>query len=266
MEQLSHTDKLSRLLQKKQQEVLSVYYTAGYPALDNTLEIAVLLQEAGADLIEIGIPYSDPVADGPTIQQSNQKALENGMTLELLMEQLQSLNNAVDIPVILMGYFNPILQYGVERFCIDCRQRGICGLIIPDLPVQEYLDHYQAVFNRFDLHNIFLITPQTDDQRIRWIDKHSHSFIYAVSDASITGAKTGISLEQEQYFKRLQSLDLLHPYLIGFGISDHQTFKKACDYARGAIIGSAFINVLREASDLNNVVLNFIHVIRRNSL
>jgi tryptophan synthase alpha chain len=194
MEQLSHTDKLTRLLEKKQQDVLSVYYTAGYPGLENTLEIAEFLQQGGADLIEIGIPYSDPVADGPTIQQSNQKALENGMTLELLMEQLKPLDDAVDIPVILMGYFNPILQYGVERFCMDCSQRGISGLIIPDLPVQEYLDSYQAIFKRFGLHNVFLITPQTSDQRIRWIDEHSHSFIYAVSDASITGAKSGISL------------------------------------------------------------------------
>jgi tryptophan synthase alpha chain len=265
MEQLSHTDKLTRLLEKKQQDVLSVYYTAGYPGLENTLEIAEFLQQGGADLIEIGIPYSDPVADGPTIQQSNQKALENGMTLELLMEQLKPLDDAVDIPVILMGYFNPILQYGVERFCMDCSQRGISGLIIPDLPVQEYLDSYQAIFKRFGLHNVFLITPQTSDQRIRWIDEHSHSFIYAVSDASITGAKSGISSEQEQYFERLQSLDLQHPYLIGFGISDHLTFKKACSYARGAIIGSAFINVLREANDLKEAIPKFVHSVKKLS-
>jgi len=262
MEQLSHTDNLTRLLQKKPQDVLSVYYTAGYPGLDNTLEIAVLLQQAGADLIEIGMPYSDPVADGPTIQQSNQQALDNGMTLELMMDQLKSLDQKLEIPVILMGYFNPILQYGVERFCNDCHQRGISGLIIPDLPVQEYLDQYQPIFTRFGLHNVFLITPQTSDQRIRWIDEHSQSFIYAVSDASITGAKSGISIEQEQYFKRLQSLNLKHPFLIGFGISDHQTFKKACTYARGAIIGSAFINVLREANDLKEAVPKFVHAVK----
>lgn len=265
MEQLSRTDKLNRLLEKQQQDVLSMYYTAGYPGLDNTLEIAMWLEEAGADLIEIGIPYSDPVADGPTIQQSNQKALENGMSLELLMEQLKTLDHAVEIPVILMGYFNPILQYGVERFCNDCQERGISGLIIPDLPVQEYLDHYQAIFARFGLHNVFLITPQTSDQRIRWIDENSHSFIYAVSDASITGAKKGISTAQEQYFKKLQTLNLKHPYLIGFGISDHQTFKKACSYARGAIIGSAFINVLREATDLKEAILKFVHEIKELS-
>ncbi len=262
MEKISSTDKLASLWHREAGEILSVYFTAGYPKLHQTSEIAAKLQESGADLIEIGMPYSDPVADGPTIQQSNQVALENGMTLELLMEQLLSFEQNISIPVILMGYFNPILQYGVERFCQHCGERGVSGLIIPDLPVQEYLDHYQQVFQEFNLHNIFLITPQTSDQRIRWIDRHSSSFIYAVSDASITGARSGISERQEAYFKRLQSLDLQHPFLIGFGISDNETFRKACQYAKGAIIGSAFINALKEADELGDGIENFVHSIK----
>ena len=262
MEKIIGTDKLKSLMQRTEGGILSVYFTAGFPELHHTINIASKLQEAGADLIEIGMPYSDPVADGPTIQQSNQKALENGMTLEILMKQLDSLQDNIRIPVILMGYFNPILQYGVERFCADCHQRGVSGLIIPDLPVQEYLDHYQQFFHRYDLHNVFLITPQTSDQRIRWIDNHSKSFIYAVSDASITGAKSGISTEQEGYFQRLKSLNLEHPYLIGFGISDRQTFTKACQYAHGAIIGSAFINVLQQAGDLDQAIVNFVRSIK----
>ena len=261
MEHLSSVEKLTQLWKHKQQRILSVYFTAGYPSLESTMEIASNLQQAGADLIEIGIPYSDPVADGPTIQASNQKALENGMTLERLMRQLDSLEQ-LDIPVILMGYFNPILQYGVEKFCHDCYQRGVSGLIIPDLPVQEYLEHYQQVFKKYHLQNIFLITPQTDEDRIRWIDQHSGSFIYAVSDASITGAKSGISSAQQDYFERLQRMNLKQPFLIGFGISNHQTFSFACDYARGAIIGSAFIEVLRDADDLSDAIQNFVHNIK----
>lgn len=263
MEKLSGIDKIGNLLAQKDRQVLSIYYTAGFPGLENTLEIARNLQQAGADLIEIGMPYSDSVVDGPTIQLSNQKALENGMTVELLMKQLESLDQHIHIPVILMGCLNPILQYGIERFCADCHQRGISGLIIPDLPVQEYLEQYQGIFDQYGLRNIFLITPQTSDERIKWIDEHSSGFIYAVSDASITGAKSGISEQQVRYFKRLQSLGLKHPFLIGFGISDHHTFSSACQYAQGAIIGSAFINVLMEAGDLGEAIRKFIHSIKQ---
>lgn len=261
MEKLSGLDRITQLMQKDD-KILSVYFTAGYPRLEQTLEIARHLQDSGADLIEIGMPYSDPVADGPTIQQSNQQALNNGMTLDLLMEQLESLKALVHIPVILMGYFNPILQYGIEGFCADCQCRGISALIIPDLPVKEYLEHYREIFEKHHLHNIFLITPQTSDERIRWIDQNSKSFIYAVSDASITGAKSGISKSQETYFERLKSMGLTHPFLIGFGISDHQTFSMACSYAKGAIIGSAFIDVLREASDLGAAIRTFVHSVK----
>ena len=179
------------------------------------------------------------------------------------MEQLENARTYVRIPIILMGYFNPILQYGVERFCADCQQRGIDALIIPDLPVQEYLDNYQDIFKRIHLHNIFLVTPQTSEKRIRWIDENSESFIYAVSDASITGAKKGISETQIAYFKRLRSMNLKHPYLIGFGISDHKTYRLACDYAVGAIIGSAFINILREAHDLEQAIAQFVQSVKK---
>ena len=261
MEQISR-DEISSLMLGDDKGLLSVYYTAGYPKLQSTMEMARYLQESGADLIEIGIPYSDPVADGPTIQESNQLALENGMTIDLLMQQLESMRDHLHIPVILMGYFNPILQYGLERFCSDCKQRGINGLIIPDLPIQEYLDNYKTLFESNGLHNVFLITPQTSEERIRWIDANSTSFIYAVSDASITGAKTGISDHQERYFARLQSMELTHPFLIGFGISDNNTFGKACKYARGAIIGSAFIRAIKQSSELSEAVRNFVHSVK----
>ncbi len=264
MEHLSSIEKLTQLWDQQGDGLLSVYFTAGYPQLENTMQIAKELEQAGADLIEIGIPYSDPVADGPTIQESNQKALQNGMTLEVLMRQLEASEFQVDIPVILMGYFNPILQYGVERFCRDCSDRGISGLIIPDLPIQEYLNHYQDIFDQFNLKNIFLITPQTSEDRIRWIDEHTGSFIYAVSDASITGAKTGISGAQEEYFRKLQAMQLKHPFLIGFGISNKETFRFACDYASGAIIGSAFIEVLSKAEDLGADIRNFVYSIKGN--
>ena len=261
MEKVTSIDRLNNLMQQEQR-VLSVYFTAGYPKLRDTLNIADSLERSGADLIEIGIPYSDPVADGPTIQGSNQKALENGMTIEVLMEQLEGLRDRIRIPVILMGYVNPILQYGVEAFCQACKERGVDGLIIPDLPIQEYLEQDQTVFSKHGLHNIYLITPQTSDERIRWIDEHSTSFIYAVSDASITGAKSGIGEHQIDYFKRLQELELKSPLLIGFGISDRTTFETACQYAKGAIIGSAFIKVLSRTNDLDNNISSYIHSVK----
>jgi tryptophan synthase alpha chain len=261
MEKEVQKNKIEQLLEQNGKGLLSVYFTAGYPGVDDTIDIAHQLEQSGADLIEIGMPYSDPVADGPTIQESNQKALQNGMTIALLMEQLNSAQH-LDLPIILMGYFNPILQYGVEKFCADCQKRGISGLIIPDLPVEEYLRNYQQIFEQHELHNIFLITPQTDEQRIRWIDENSESFIYAVADASITGAKQGISNSQEAYFERLVAMNLKHPFLIGFGISNHQTFNRACKYGSGAIIGSAFINVLRESDNLGESISQFVQSIK----
>lgn len=254
--------RLRELFRTRERNILSVYYTAGYPKLADTVRIAEYLEQAGADVIEIGMPYSDPLADGPTIQQSGTQALENGMTISTLFEQLQGIRAKVSIPLILMGYLNPALQYGLERFCRACQQVGVDALIIPDLPMQEYLDEYKALFESYGLYNIFLISPQTSEERIRLIDEHSHGFIYVVSSASITGAKTGITDEQVAYFQRIRRMQLRHPTLIGFGISNHETFQTACHYAEGAIIGSAFINVLAGSDHLRQDVTRFVREIK----
>lgn len=230
----------------KKERLLNVYFTAGYPGLEDTLSIATALDNGGADLIEIGLPFSDPVADGPTIQESSTKALANGMTLNKLFEQLADLRKQVSVPVLLMGYINPVLQYGFEAFCAKCAEVGIDGLILPDLPMYEYEEMYQGVLEKYGLYNVFLITPQTSEERIRKIDELSKGFIYMVSSASTTGAKKGISSQQVSYFQKVNALNLKNKRLIGFGISDNESFAKACDYADGAIIGSAFIKLLEK--------------------
>ena len=192
-------------------------------------------------MIEIGLPFSDPLADGPTIQQSSTAALKNGMTTEVLFNQLATIRETVSIPLIIMGYFNPMLQYGVEDFCKKCQEIGIDGLIIPDLPVDVYHEEYQAIFEKYDLINVLLITPQTSDERIRYIDSVSNGFIYMVSSASTTGAQSGFGNEQTAYFERIAKMDLKNPQVIGFGISNNETFTQATQYAKGAIIGSAFV-------------------------
>ena len=259
-EQSSH--RLTELFRKKNSHILSVYYTAGYPGLNDTVRIAEYLEQAGADVIEIGMPYSDPLADGPTIQQSGAQALANGMTISKLFEQLEHIRSTVSLPLILMGYLNPAMQYGVERFCEQCQRVGVDALIIPDLPMQEYLDEYKDLFESYGLYNIFLVSPQTSDERIRLIDEHSHGFIYVVSSASITGAKSGITDEQIAYFERIRDMQLEHPRLIGFGISDRETFQTACQYASGAIIGSAFIKKLEGSENLNEDIDQFIRQIK----
>jgi len=243
--------------------LLSVYYSAGFPALENTREIAQHLQEAGADLIEIGIPFSDPVADGPTIQASNKQALDNGMTLGLLFEQIKDLRKTVSIPVLLMGYINPVLQYGVERFCQACKAVGIDGLILPDLPLAEYEQEYKTIFDAHDLSNIFLVTPQTSHERIRLIDGLSDTFIYVVSSASITGAKKGISEEQITYLEGIRQMGLQNPTLVGFGVSEAATFETISRYASGAIVGSAFIHLLSNSKNLKNDISEFVKSIKR---
>lgn len=251
-------NRIEKLFKNKPERVLNVYFTAGYPKLSDTTAVIKALELSGADLIEIGIPFSDPIADGPTIQQSNDVALANGMTLKLLLSQLKGIREQVDIPIILMGYINPIVQYGVEKFCAECEEIGIDGLILPDLPMFEYLEVHKPVFEKHGLLNIFLITPQTSEERIRQIDENCSGFIYMVSSASTTGAKTGISEEQEAYFKRVNEMGLKNPRLIGFGISNKETFDKACENANGAIIGSAFINVLKEAKDLEKEINEYV--------
>lgn len=244
-------NRIHSLFKNKQERVLSIYFTAGFPKLEDTLSIMEAIQEGGADIIEIGVPYSDPIADGPTIQDSNQIALENGMSLKKLFQQLEGFRSKIELPVVLMGYLNPIIQYGMEAFCKKCQEVGIDGLILPDLPMQQYLDEFKSVFEQYGLVNTFLISPQTSEKRILEIDQNTDGFIYMVSSHSITGAKTGISEEQIAYFKRVRAMNLSNPRLIGFGISDSETFTTASNYSNGAIIGSAFIKKIKDSKNLN---------------
>ncbi|MBQ0787730.1 MAG: tryptophan synthase subunit alpha [Oceanihabitans sp.] len=237
---------MNRINQKLQEnkKLLSIYFTAGYPNLDNTATILQNLEKSGVDMIEIGLPFSDPLADGPTIQASSTQALKNGMTTEVLFNQLKDIRKTVSIPLIIMGYFNPMLQYGVEAFCKKCQEVGIDGLIIPDLPVDVYNDDYKAIFEKYGLINVFLITPQTSVERIHFIDAISSGFIYMVSSASVTGSSSGFGEEQTNYFQRIAKMKLNNPQIIGFGISNNETFTQATTHAKGAIIGSAFIKHL----------------------
>ena len=254
-------NRIQQLFIDKPSKVLNVYFTAGYPKLDDTMTIIKALEESGADLIEIGMPYSDPIADGETIQQSNGIALKNGMSLNVLFEQLKELRKEVTLPVVLMGYINPIEQFGIESFCQKCQEVGVDGLIVPDLPMFEYQEVLKPIFEQYGLLNTFLITPQTSEPRIREIDEHSKGFIYMVSSASTTGAKTGISNEQEVYFQRIKAMNLKNPTLIGFGISNKETFEKATKNSNGAIIGSAFIKAISREGDLEQHINTFINEI-----
>ena len=239
-------NRIKQLFEQKKENVLSIYFTAGYPDINSTLDIAEALEKAGADFLEIGIPYSDPLADGPVIQNSSLKSIENGMTLRVLFEQLKDLRKRVSIPVLLMGYVNPILQYGVEKFCASCKEVGVDGVFAPDLPMYEYEEMYQNCFSENNLSNIFLITPQTSDERIRKIDELSNGFIYLLSSSSTTGKNLALTDVTEDYFTRLKNMNLKNPTMIGFGISDNKSFSKASQYANGAIVGSAFVKLLGE--------------------
>jgi tryptophan synthase alpha chain len=241
---------MNRINKKLQEEkkLLSIYFTAGYPNLDDTTKIISELEKNGVDMIEIGLPFSDPLADGPTIQASSTQALKNGMTTEMLFEQLTNIRETVQIPLIIMGYFNPIMQFGVENFCQKCQEVGIDGLIIPDLPLEIYESEYKELFEKYNLKNIFLITPQTSEERILKIDNISNSFIYMVSSSSVTGNQVGFNEIQEHYFERIASLNLKNPQIIGFGISDKTTFQQASKHQKGAIIGSNFINFIKNNS------------------
>ncbi len=239
------TDRIGEAMQK-QGNLLSIYFTAGYPELQDTLPILRELQKTGVDIIEIGLPFSDPLADGPTIQQSSLAALKNGMTTKILFDQLRGVRPEIHIPLILMGYFNPVLQFGVEAFCRECQEVGIDGLILPDLPLEIYEKEYRPIFEQYGLKMIFLITPQTSEERIRKIDAASDAFIYMVSSASTTGAREGFEASAESYFQRISEMKLKNPQIVGFGISNAQTFSEATRFARGAIIGSAFIKNISE--------------------
>src|SRR6056300_727754 len=254
---------MNRIDQKFKEEntILSIYFSAGFPNLEDTVPILKKLEAAGVDMVEIGLPFSDPLADGPTIQESSTQALRNGMTTEKLFTQLENIREHTNIPLVLMGYFNPMMQYGIEKFCQRCEAIGIDGLIIPDLPVDVYHEDYKTLFDKHGLYNMFLITPQTPEERIRYIDEVSNGFIYMVSSASVTGAKSTFGNTQTDYFHRIQQMGLNTPTIVGFGISNAETYLAATKYTKGAIIGSAFIKFL-EANGITQIP-EFIQSIRK---
>ncbi len=249
--------RIQQLFSQKKQNILNVYCTAGYPKLDSTVSIMQALQNNGADLIELGMPYSDPLADGPVIQSSGAVALDNGMTIAVLFQQLQQLRPTITVPVILMGYMNPVLQYGFERFCKDAAAAGVDGLILPDLPEYEFETEFGAIIKQNGLDFIFLVTPETSEDRLRKLDCLSTGFLYAVSSSSTTGNEKDFNAV-EQYLQRLQTMNLQNPVLVGFGIKDKATFSSACKYANGAIIGSAYIKALEGKDDIEAATKEFL--------
>ncbi len=253
--------RLKDLFQKKSNNILNVYCTAGFPELIDTLTIMKALQENGADIIELGIPYSDPLADGPVIQMSSAQALENGMSISVLFEQLMNFREQITIPLVLMGYMNPVLQYGFEKFCSDAASVGVDGLILPDLPEYEFKTEYGAIIKKYGLDFIFLVTPETSEERVKKLDSLSSGFLYAVSSSSVTGSGKDFS-SVESYLQRLKSYQLQNPVLVGFGISDKQSFDAVCKYANGGIIGTAYIKSLESGSDVEASTHNFLQQIK----
>jgi tryptophan synthase alpha chain len=252
-------NRLQKLFSTNPSNVLSIYYTAGFPQLNDTLKIAKELEDSGVQVLEIGIPFSDPLADGPVIQESSTVAIENGMNIETLFKQLENLRSTVSLPVVLMGYLNPILQYGFESFLIKCKACDIDGVIIPDLPLDEIEHHYGKLLDKYNIYNISLVTPHTPPNRIYTIDKLSKGFVYFVSSSSITGNTLDKNDLQQEYFKKIKSLKIKNSKLIGFGISNNETFKTACEYANGAIIGSAFIKALKNKQNIKEFINHILH-------
>lgn len=255
-------NRIDTLFKTKNKNILSIYFTAGYPLIGSTVDIIRYLSHGGADMIEIGIPFSDPLADGPVIQRSSEKALKNGMNIKLLFSQLADIRKSVNIPLLMMGYINPVLKFGIDNFCNKCTETGIDGVIIPDLPPEIYADRYAELFEKNGLYNILLISPQSDPERIKMIDRISKGFIYMVSSSSTTGIRQGFSEEQKAYFRRINEMNLTNPRLIGFGISGSGSFNEACMSAHGAIIGSSFIRMLGEKGLNRENIFNFINEIR----
>lgn len=247
-------NRIKQLFNKKQKDILSIYFTAGYPNLTDTGKIIKELEKNGIDLIEVGIPFSDPMADGPTIQESGTLALKNGMNLKLLFEQIKEVRKEVELPLLLMGYLNPIMQYGIENFCKKCKEVGVDGAIIPDLPFNDYSTKYKSIFETYDVKVIMLITPETSEERIRLIDENTDGFIYMVSSASTTGAQKSFDDKKVEYFQKINSMKLRNPRLIGFGISNKATLEVAQSYANGAIIGSKFITLLKDNNTIEKAV------------
>ena len=252
--------RIKELFEKKNSEVLNVYCTAGFPQLESTVKVIKTLQENGADIIELGMPYSDPLADGEVIQASSSKALSNGMTIAKLFGKLKDFRKKFSIPLILMGYMNPVLQYGFEKFCKDAAAVGVDGLILPDLPEREFESEYGAIIKKHGLDFIFLVTPETSTERIKKLDQLSTGFLYAVSSSSTTGKEKNFDAV-EKYLQRLQDMNLKNPVLVGFGIKDKQSFETACKYANGAIIGTAFIRAIENANDIEDATKKFLESI-----
>jgi tryptophan synthase alpha chain len=261
--------RIDELFKKKKNKILNMFCTAGFPHLQDTLEVMRALQENGADIIELGMPYSDPLADGPVIQHSNTVALQNGMTIKKLFEQLKDFrkpnaslgDGGISIPVLLMGYMNPILQYGFEKFCLDAATLGIDGLIVPDLPEYEYETEYGSIIRKYGLDFVFLVTPETSEERVRKLDKLSEGFLYAVSSSSTTGRDKNM-IEVKKYLQNLKRLKLKNPLLVGFGIKDRQSFDAACEDTNGAIIATAYIKALEGTDDINRTTKNFLNAIK----
>jgi tryptophan synthase alpha chain len=256
-------NKISDLFQKKQRNILSIYFTAGFPCLNDTANIIRELQGSSIDMVEVGIPFSDPMADGPVIQGSSTVALRNGMNLKRLFKQLESIREEVKIPLIMMGYLNPVMQYGFEKFCRDCQKAGVSGMIIPDLPFKEYLNEYKPLADRYGLKMIMLITPETSEERIRRIDSHTDGFIYMVSSAATTGAQKSFDGEKQAYFRRINAMGLRNPLMIGFGISNRETLSAAFENASGAIIGSKFIHLLAEEKTPGEAVRKLMNILQK---
>jgi tryptophan synthase alpha chain len=253
-------NRIEKLFSEKKSNILSIYFTAGFPRLNDTAEILNALQKHGADMVEIGMPYSDPLADGPVIQHSSMVAIRNGITIQILFDQLKGYRNNFYLPLILMGYLNPVMQYGIERFCMDAHNAGIDGIILPDLPLHEYETEYKVIFQKYNLHFIFLITPETSEDRIRKIDEAGSGFIYAVSSSSITGTEKNLAA-QETYFQRLKEMNLKNNIMVGFGIRDHETFLQACEHAAGAIIGTAYIKAIENSVNIDADTQEFLNSI-----
>jgi len=251
-------NRLDQLFANKKNNVLNIYCTAGYPQLNSTVEVITALQNNSADIIELGMPYSDPLADGEVIQASSTVALHNGMTIEKLFEQLKDIRTTIQIPIILMGYMNPVLQFGIEKFCTKAKEVGVDGIILPDLPMYEFETMYRTLFEKNELKFIFLVTPETSEERIKKIDTLSSGFLYAVSSSSTTGKNKAIEA-QEGYFKRLQAMQLKNPVLVGFGIKDKATFTAACKYTNGAIIGTAYIKALENSAGIAQTTKEFLN-------
>ena len=255
-------NRINQLFSEQKKNILSIYFCAGYPTLEGTVETIKALEKNGVRMIEIGIPFSDPMADGPVIQEAATQALRNGMKLTLLFEQLKDIRREVNIPLILMGYLNPIMRYGFENFCRSCQVCGIDGMIIPDLPFKDYIETYKEIADRYNLKIIMLITPETSEERIRFIDEHTGGFIYKVSSAAITGTQNDFNEQKQAYFRRIEEMNLRNPRMIGFGISNKQTYDAACAHAAGAIVGSKFVTLLKEERKAENAIIRLLDALR----